>query len=225
MIPVDAKSERFEEMELYDKRVLFSPLRIDRSTVPEGLHLYELRHGDDDWGDPVQVGKSVFVNHYGTILSPEPIKLDMLVMLDAILNRVIENHKRGKRTWVYIDEIYIFFKNEYSSEFLEESWKRFRKKGAAATGITQNVTDCLNSSTARNMLANSEFLLMLSQSPTDQKELVDLLHISETQLGFISNAEPGHGLMKVSGSLVPFVNRFPKTARLYNLINTKPGAE
>lgn len=31
----------------------------------------------------------------------------MLVMLDAIFNRVIANHKKGKRTWVYIDEIYV----------------------------------------------------------------------------------------------------------------------
>ena len=45
----------------------------------------------------------------------------MLVMLDAILNRVIENRKKGKRTWIYIDEIYLFFANEYSSNFLSES--------------------------------------------------------------------------------------------------------
>ena len=31
----------------------------------------------------------------------------MLVMLDAIFNRVIANHKKGKRTWVYVDEIYV----------------------------------------------------------------------------------------------------------------------
>lgn len=111
----------------------------------------------------------------------------MLVMLDAILNRVIENHKRGRRTWIYIDEIYLFFANEYSSNFLEESWKRFRKKNAAATGITQNVTDCLRSPTAKNMLANSEFLLMLSQAPTDQQELVKMLRISEEQLSYEKN--------------------------------------
>lgn len=147
----------------------------------------------------------------------------MLVMLDAILNRVIENHKRGRRTWIYIDEIYLFFANEYSTNFLEESWKRFRKKNAAATGITQNVTDCLRSPTAKNMLANSEFLLMLSQAPTDQQELVNLLHISGEQLGHISNAESGHGLIKVGGALVPFVNQFPRDSELYRLMTTRPG--
>lgn len=147
----------------------------------------------------------------------------MLVMLDAILNRVIENHRRSKRTWIYLDEIYIFFKNEYSANFLEESWKRFRKKGAAATGITQNVGDCLNSLTARNMLANSEFLLMLNQSGSDQEELTRLLRISQQQMDFISNAEAGQGLIKVGGALVPFINRFPTDTTLYRLMTTKPG--
>ena len=147
----------------------------------------------------------------------------MLVMLDAILNRVIENHKRGRCTWIYIDEIYLFFANEYSSNFLEESWKRFRKKNAAATGITQNVTDCLRSPTAKNMLANSEFLLMLSQAPTDQQELVKMLRISEEQLSYISNAESGHGLIKVGGAKVPFINQFPRNTALYRLMTTKPG--
>lgn len=147
----------------------------------------------------------------------------LLVMLDAILNRVIENHRKGKRTWVYIDEIYLFFKNEYSTNFLEESWKRFRKKDAAATGITQDVTDCLGSPTAKNMLANSEFLIMLSQSPSDQQELVNLLKISEQQLGYISNAEAGQGLVKVGGAKVPFINKFPADTALYRLMTTKPG--
>ena len=72
----------------------------------------------------------------------------LLVMLDAIYNRVIQNRREGKYTHVYIDEIYLFFANgsgsghsitNYSSEFLYKCWKRFRKYGATLTGITQNV--------------------------------------------------------------------------------------
>lgn len=132
----------------------------------------------------------------------------MLVMLDAILNRVTENRKAGKRTHIFIDEIYLFFANEYSSIFLSESWKRFRKYGALATGITQNVEDCLRSPMARTMLANSEFLLMLNQAPTDRAELARLLNISDTQLSYITNAEAGRGLLKVGASLGPLSMSF-----------------
>ena len=146
----------------------------------------------------------------------------MLVMLDAILNRVTANRKSGRRTHIFIDEIYLFFANEYSSNFLSESWKRFRKYGALATGITQNIEDCLRSPTARTMLANSEFLLMLNQAPTDRAELARLLNISDTQLSYITNAAAGHGLIKVGGAIVPFINEFPEDTALYRLMTTKP---
>lgn len=147
----------------------------------------------------------------------------MLIVLDAIMNRVTANHLQGRRTWIYIDEIYLLFANEYSSRFLEESWKRFRKKGAAATGITQNVSDCLQSITARNMLSNSEFLLMLNQSPSDRLDLAELLSIGDEQLSYITNVSSGRGLIKVGGSMIPLVNDFPRYTELYSLMTTKPG--
>ena len=47
--------------------------------------------------------------------------------------------------------------------------------------------------------------------------------ISEEQLGYINNAESGHGLIKVGGALVPFINQFPRGTALYRLMTTKPG--
>lgn len=44
----------------------------------------------------------------------------MLVVLDAIFSRIMRNFARGRRTWVYIDEIYLQFANEYSSRFLSD---------------------------------------------------------------------------------------------------------
>ena len=42
----------------------------------------------------------------------------LVVTLEAIQNRVMENRKKGKYTWVFIDEAYLFFKFYYSGEFL-----------------------------------------------------------------------------------------------------------
>ncbi len=149
--------------------------------------------------------------------------IGLLIMLDNIMNRVIENRKRGIYTRVYIDEAHLFFKNQYSADFLLKAWKRFRKYGGLLTGITQNISDCLNNETARGMLANSEFLLMLNQAPSDRKDLSELLNISDTQMSYITNAGAGRGLIKVGGSIVPFVNEFPTDTELYKLMSTKPG--
>ena len=116
-----------------------------------------------------------------------------------------------------------FFQHEYSANFLFTMWKKVRKYNAYILGITQNVEDLLQSHTARTMLANSELVIMLNQAATDREQLAELMGISDLQMSYITNVEAGHGLVKIGGALVPFVNNFPKDTQLYKLMTTKPG--
>ena len=154
-------------------------------------------------------------------LGKQLMPIGMLVVLDSILNRITQNRAKGKNTFIFIDEIYLLFQHEYSANFLFTLWKRVRKYCAYASGITQNVDDLLQSHTARTMLANSEFIIMLNQASTDRLELAKLLNISDLQLSYITNVDAGHGLIKVGSSLVPFANKFPKNTKLYKLMTTK----
>lgn len=158
-------------------------------------------------------------------LGKQLLPIGMLVVLDSILNRITQNRAKGKNTFIFIDEIYLLFQHEYSANFLFTLWKRVRKYGAYATGITQNVDDLLQSHTARTMLANSEFIVMLNQASTDRLELAKLLNISDLQMSYITNVDAGHGLIKVGSSLVPFANKFPLGTKLYKLMTTKPGEQ
>ena len=157
------------------------------------------------------------IHELGKQLKP----LGMLVVLDAIYNRISRNRELKRNTWIYIDEIYLLFQNDYSSNFLFELWKRVRKCGAFATGISQNLEDMLQSHTARTMLGNSEFLILLNQAASDRVELARLLSISDTQLSHITNAGVGKGLIRCSGNIVPFESQFPKDSQLYKLMTTK----
>ena len=56
--------------------MLFSNFRIDHSTVPKGLHHYEVRHSDYEDAEPVEIRDHVLVNFWGTLLSRKPIRLD-----------------------------------------------------------------------------------------------------------------------------------------------------
>ena len=154
-------------------------------------------------------------------LGKQLLPVGMLVVLDSVFNRIVCNRALGRNTWVYIDEIYLLFQHEYSANFLFTLWKRVRKYGACCTGITQNVDDLLQSHTARTMLANSEFLVMLNQADTDREELAKLLNISDNQLSYITNVDSGRGLIKCGSTIVPFVDHFPKN-KLYQLMTTKP---
>lgn len=147
--------------------------------------------------------------------------LGLLVITDAIINRVNENWRKGKRTHIFIDEIHVIFENEESATFFASAWRQFRKRDAYPTGITQNVKYLLSSQQGISMLSNSEFIVMLNQSANDREDLSKLLNISEEQMSYITNAPTGCGLIKYGGSIVPFVNKMPK-GLLYDLNTTRP---
>ena len=149
----------------------------------------------------------------------------LLVITDTMLNRVSLNSKLGKRTHIFIDEFHVVFENEYSAQFFSSAWRQFRKRNAYPTAITQNVEYLLDSVQASTMLSNSEFVVMLNQAASDREKLANLLNISSEQLSYITNADPGCGLIKYGGSLVPFINRIPKDTELYKLMTTKPGEQ
>lgn len=145
----------------------------------------------------------------------------MLVVLDNIMNRISQNREDGRKTYIFIDEIYLLFRHEYTFRFLAQLWKRVRKYGGSCIGLTQNVEDVLQTKDARALIANSELLIMLNQSPTDRPILADMLNIPESQLTYITGVKPGHGLIKVGSALIPFANEFPVDTELYKLITTK----
>lgn len=149
--------------------------------------------------------------------------MGLLVITDAMLNRVTENWAQGKRTHIIIDEFHVVFENENSGAFFNSAWRRFRKRNAYPTAITQNVEYLLDSVLASTMLSNSEFIVMLNQAAADREKLSKLLNISQEQMSYITNADAGSGLLRYGSSLVPFVNRFPKNTKLYKLMTTKPG--
>ena len=148
--------------------------------------------------------------------------MGLLVITDAIINKVNSNWLQGKRTHIFIDEFHIVFENEYSASFFNSAWRQFRKRDGFPTGITQNVEYLLDSVQASTMLSNSEFIIMLNQAYQDRNRLADLLNISDEQMGYITNAQAGCGLIRYGQSLVPFINRFPTNTKLYKLMTTKP---
>ena len=147
--------------------------------------------------------------------------LGMLVILDQIWNRVVSNRLIGRTTWIVIDEAHLLFSNPFSAKFLNSLWKRARKYGAICTGITQNISDLLDSPLASKMLANSDYTLMLNQAPQDRAKLAEILNISPTQLSFVTNANPGQGLLFAGNSIVPFVDKFPNDTKLYRMMTSK----
>jgi type IV secretory pathway VirB4 component len=145
----------------------------------------------------------------------------MLLVLDYIWNRLSENRDKGRTTWIYVDEIYLLFSDEYCLNFLKQLYKRARKYGGVLTGITQNIEDLLRNDDCRTMLSNSEFLLLLKQAPADLAKLKATLHFSETEAFFVDNVKSGEGLLVLGGKdKLPFHDEFPRDTALYKCMST-----
>jgi type IV secretory pathway VirB4 component len=147
--------------------------------------------------------------------------LGMLVILDQVWNKVTSNRLIGRKTWIIVDEAHLLFSNPFSAQFLSSLWKRARKYGGICTGITQNVEDLLESDLARKMLSNSDYIMMLNQATSDRVKLGEILNISDTQLGFVTNANAGQGLLFAGNSIIPFIDEFPSDTKLYAMMTTK----
>lgn len=90
----DAREQEYEIVELFDRDVLFTCVRIDQSTVPKGYYRYEVRHDDDCCGIPCQLSRNIIVNHWGTVITDKPFNIggDGYIYID------------GENDWNYTGE-------------------------------------------------------------------------------------------------------------------------
>ncbi len=149
-------------------------------------------------------------------------KLGMQIVQDQVWGRVSENREIHKSTRLFVDEFHLLLKEEQTAAYSVEIWKRFRKWGGIPTGITQNVKDLLASREIANIFENSDFIYMLNQAGGDRQILAKQLNISPHQLGYVTNANAGEGLLFFGSVIIPFVDHFPKDTELYRVMTTRP---
>lgn len=72
----NANKEKFELVMIDDIPALFTCLRIDRNSIPEGLFGYDVRHDDSGQGIACEIAPFVLVNHWGTVITKQEIPLE-----------------------------------------------------------------------------------------------------------------------------------------------------
>ena len=73
MVAIDVNSEQLQEVEIKGHYGVFTELRVEKSTIPEDVNCYELRHGDDD-SYPVSLEQNVRVNYFGAVLMKDKME-------------------------------------------------------------------------------------------------------------------------------------------------------
>lgn len=154
------------------------------------------------------------------------------VIFEYLWQRVRQNHQRGIRTVIINDEISSMFLDgnyyaniDSSGQFYQKIFKRIRKYGGYVTGITQNISQVLDSPQARTMLSNASFIVLLQQAEDDLERIKKLFNLSPTHLSYISSGKVGTGIIICGKKIIPFSKALPpeiiKTNALYKLCSTK----
>ena len=121
-----------------------------------------------------------------------------------------------------MDEFHLLLKEEQTAAYSAEIWKRFRKGAVFLPGRSRTPKTCFPPPEIENILENSDFIYMLNQAAGDRKILAERLNISSEQLAYVTNSEPGHGLLFFNNVILPFADDFRRIPELYKLLTTKP---
>lgn len=147
-------------------------------------------------------------------------EIGLYICLNDIWNKVIENRKKNRWTWIYIDELWILLKSESTTKFLMNIWKTARKWQGVPTGITQNTGEFLETDMTRSLLNNTSFVVMNSASYEDRERFKEWFNIPDTQLAYITNSPRGMGLIYTDTTILPFNDKYAKNTILYKAAST-----
>ena len=141
-----------------------------------------------------------------------------LIILEHIMNRLVENRKLGKDTWIFIDEFHILLQNKLSAERIAMIYKICRKYNGLPTILTQNIEDVLNNENGRKILANSEFAAIFRQSSLDIEAICSIFDISQRE--YIEDSPAGQGVLVFGDDKAIIENNVPEDYYIYTLNQT-----
>ena len=144
------------------------------------------------------------------------------IVLEFVWQRVVDNKKKGIRTWLWCDEFSMMFNDEegQSGKFFMKVFSRIRKYGGVATGITQNIKEVLASREASSMLSNAKFKILLPQDNENLEKISEMFRLSPSQEAYLNTEEKGTGLIICGSKIIPFDKRIADSGRVYEIIST-----
>lgn len=133
------------------------------------------------------------------------------------------NFERGRRTWLYIEEMESLFKYPSVLNYFRRFSNECRKFGMYLTGITQSTESMIRNNDANAIVKNSDFVVLLRQSKEDRDYWANALGLSPAEVACIdSSAQRGWGLLVFGSARIPIKGEFPTDNPIYELFSTDP---
>ena len=160
----------------------------------------------------------VLSERYDTALTfPEDTRLqihrvhdlpEMLMMMDALWNKAVGDKKQNRSDWIFIDPADTLLMQTQAADYLAKYQTNANMMQTILTVVVENSASLLSSPDSavayETVLQNSGYIKLLSQGPKERKRLTDVLNIPHALTGYITNVEPGKGVIITPSSNIPF---------------------
>lgn len=157
-----------------------------------------------------------------TLLGSELKDTGMIALLSLIWNRVYENHKSGKWTWIYFDELHRYYRqdNSLAGAEIERLYAEIRKYGGIVTSMTQHPQGVLASPAASSMLANSQFVVLFEQDDSNIDAMAERCKLNADQRRLLLAADTGEAVLRTMNSTMAVQLKYTRDNLVYRTITT-----
>ena len=136
----------------------------------------------------------------------QAITLAMFLILDIYKDRI--QHDVSQKKCLIIDEVWRLIGsggNSMTADYVLEMYKTIRGYGGAVISATQDINDLFaleEGKYGRAMLNSAKIKLVLPMEEHEARMLRDVLGLTATEMGIITHAERGHGLLYAGSSRI-----------------------
>ena len=157
-------------------------------------------------------------------------RTDMLVILDYLRNKTVldlvgEKDKKSRLNWVFVDPADALLEDPSSSDYLSEYMYKSNLMQTVITLVLQDSIRLINSQSSimafEDVVRNSGYFKLLNQGPVERHKYIDLLAIPQALVPYISNVEPGKGIIITASSNMAFDDSFIDRNSKYHQLFSK----
>ena len=156
----------------------------------------------------IQPEKNLTVFGIGNI-APVSQGTALLICMEQAARLVMENAKRGTRTWIYMDDIRPLLRNRQALDILYHFWEEADVYNAMPCLVCQDIAMLLCQNYTRQILKSSSYVMALKMSEQESNMVSDILEISGVNEKYLKESiysDYGTGILWIDNNCVRLKN-------------------
>ena len=140
-------------------------------------------------------------------------KEELLVTMEYLWNQSVTEKKNNQSNWYFIEPVDCLMMQEATLNYLLWFLKSCSAIKNVATVVVQDAVGLMASSISSSIaleevVSGCGYVKLLNQGPVERKKFVELLNIPNALIPYITNVEPGQGLIVTPASSMAFDDNF-----------------